>query len=361
MLAEIHSRHAIAPVRCADPQGAFAESVIEAFFGDALPIVPDANVLRGNIGRACRDGHRTVLMTGTNTGTFRLFCAAHVVEEVLEHGERWALEMGIPYDAYMECWNESLSPHLRLVDTIGLRALLSPEERKSIDALRDRDDTPSAMLSLVLGAFYLTEDGPARRAVYGVDVDADERRRWLAPLMSGGDAGELWKLILTAAAVPTVAIAGLWNLDRWLYGRSPWALAAVLGSAVLLAARTKPDNYRRFGAAMGQAATYFSDGVVGPYNESLARFNAMAPPMPSWNALTGTNDRDAVLTRACIHKLARSRKSPMSVRELRVELPNLGIGQGEQRVRQALRGNKCFFEPYRGRWQLGSAIVVTPA
>ncbi len=204
-LAEIHARHAIAPIRYADTQGAFAESVIEALFGDALPIVPDANVLRGNIGRACRDGHGTVLMTGANTGTFRLFCADHVVEEVREHSERWAFEMGIPYNAYVECWNQSLLPHLRLVDTSGLRELLSPGEVERVDALRDRDDMPSAMLALALGAFYLTEDGPARLAVYGVDLEPEERRKWLEPLRCGGDAGELWKLILTATAVPTLA------------------------------------------------------------------------------------------------------------------------------------------------------------
>lgn len=159
-LAEIHAQHAIAAIRCADTQGAFVASVIEALFGDALPIVPDANVLRGNIGRACRDGRGTVLMTGANTGTFRLFCAAHVVEEVREHSKRWAFEMGIPCNAYAECWNQNLLPHLRLVDTRGLRELLSPSEVERVDKLHDLDDTPSAMFALALGAFYLTETVP---------------------------------------------------------------------------------------------------------------------------------------------------------------------------------------------------------
>jgi hypothetical protein len=356
-LADIHAQHAIAPIRYADTQGAFVASVVETLFGDALPIVPDANVLRGNIGRACRDGRGTVLMTGANTGTFRLFCAAHVVEEVREHSERWAFEMGIPYNAYVECWNQSLLPHLRLVDTRGLRELLSPGEGERVDALRDRDDTPSVMLALALGAFYLTEDGPARLAVYGVDLEPDERRKWLERLRCGGDAGELWKLILAATAVPTLAVTGLWNLGRWLYERSPWALAAALGPAVFFAMKAKPESYRRLGAMLHDSAMYFADGVIVPYNESIARFNAMAPPIPSWEELTSTNPRDAVLMRACLHKLARSRKSPMSVRELAAELPTLGIGQGEQRVRQTLRCNKCFFEPYKGKWQIGYAIV----
>jgi hypothetical protein len=253
-LANIHAQHAIAPTRYADPQGAFVDSIVEGFFGDALPIVPDANVLRGNIGRACRDGRRTVIMTGANTGTFRLFCASHVLEEMLGHGERWALEMGTPYSAYMECWNRYLLPHLRLVDTSDLRWLLSPNECERIDGLRDPDDAPSAMLSLALGAFYLTEDGPARLAVYGIDVNAEERRRWLEPLVRGGDAGELWKVILTAVAVPTLGIRGLWEAGCWLYEKSPWALMAALGSGIFFATRAKPETYRRFGEVLAQAA-----------------------------------------------------------------------------------------------------------
>ena len=74
-LAQAHERHAIAPIRYADAQGAFVESLIDVFFGDALPIVPDANVLRSNIGYACRTSRRPVLITGANAGTFRIFCA----------------------------------------------------------------------------------------------------------------------------------------------------------------------------------------------------------------------------------------------------------------------------------------------
>jgi hypothetical protein len=358
-LANMHAQHAIAPTHYADPRGAFVDSIVEAFFGDALPIVPDANVLRGDIGRACRDGRRTVIMTGANTGTFRLFCANHVLEEVLEHGERWALEMGIPYNAYMECWNRYLLPHLRLVDTSDLRWLLSPNECGRIDGLRDPDDAPSAMLSLSLGAFYLTEDGPARLAVYGIDVNAEERRKWLEPLMRGGDAGELWKVILTATAVPTLGIRGLWKAGCWLYEKSPWALMATLGSGIFFATRAKPETYRRLGEVLAQAAIYFSDGIITPYNESIARFNRMAPNTPSWAELTRTNERDAVLARACLFRAARSRQSPISARQLASELPGLGIGQSEKRVRQMLRNNKSFFEPYKGRWQLGRAIVAT--
>jgi hypothetical protein len=39
-------------------------------------------------------------------------------------------------------------------------------------------------------------------------VNAEERRKRLEPLMRGGDA-ELWKVILTATALPTLGIRAL--------------------------------------------------------------------------------------------------------------------------------------------------------
>lgn len=107
------------------------------------------------------------------------------------------------------------------------------------------------------------------------------------------------------------------------------------------------------------AALVLARRIITPYNESIARFNRMAPNTPSWAELTRTNERDAVLARACLFRAARSRQSPISARQLASELPGLGIGQSEKRVRQMLRNSKSFFEPYKGRWQLGRAIVAT--
>jgi predicted nucleic acid-binding protein len=362
-LARTHAEHAVAPVRYADRSGAFLESVLEVLFGDALPIVPDANVLRANIGRACRDGHRPVLITGANTGTFRLFCAEHVLEEVAEHSERWASEFKIPPEAYVGCWREHFLPHIRLVKTTKLGDLLSPEECERIDKLRlrDPDDVPSATLALALGAFYVTEDATARLAVYGVEANAAERNNWLAALRCAGDAGELYKLVAIASAVPTLSVAGVWNFGRWLYQRYPWALAIGAGIGLFLAARVKKETYRAIGTTLGDGFLRFADGVIRPYNENIERLRAMLPTLPAWEELVATNSRDSVLMRACLHTLARSRKSPMTVRDLTEELPELGIGQNAQRVGKMLHNNECFFEPYRGYWQVGHAIVRAPS
>jgi predicted nucleic acid-binding protein len=360
-LAEAHARHAKESVRYADEYGAFAESVLEGLFGDAFPIVPDANILRGNIGRAYRDQHRTVLLTGAHSRSFRLYCARHVLDEVQEHSPRWASELGIPHQAYLDCWRDQFLPYVRLVNTSGLRGLLSPEEGARIDALKDRDDVPSATLALALGAFYLTEDAEARFAVYGVDADAPERRNWLAPLQCGGDAGELQKLERVAFALPAAAIAGGFSFGGWLYKKSPWILAGAMALGLFAAARVKRETYRALGRGLGEAASRFGEAVLWPYYENSERFRAMAPRIPSWETLLEANDRESVLARSCLCTLARRRKCPMTAGEIATALPRLGIGQNAQRIGRILRTHECFFEPYQRHWQVGRAVVRAPA
>jgi predicted nucleic acid-binding protein len=361
LLAKTHAKNSEAPTKYADQAGAFVESIIEAVFGEAFPIVPDANVLRGNIGHMCRNGRRPVLLTGANTRTFRLYCAEHVLDEVVEHAEQWASDLKIAHDIYIKCWERDFLPNLRLVRTTDLRRLLSPEERARIDALPDRDDVPSATLSLCLGAFYLTEDADARFAVYGEEADAEERKRWLDPLRCGGNAGELQKLMVIASAVPVLPIAGLWTFGRWLYDKSPWVLAIAAALGLFAASRVKREKYVDAGAILGEVLTYFVDGIVGPYYENSETFAQMAPAIPSWEALLRVNGRDSVLTRACLHTLARARKLPMRAGELAARLPALDIGQNAQRIGKMLRNSPCFFEPYVRLWQVGEAIVREPA
>jgi len=82
----------------------------------------------------------------------------------------------------------------------------------------------------------------------------------------------------------------------------------------------------------------------------------MAPETPTWDELGGTNDRRAVLMRACLYTLARSPSSNLSALELTRLLPELGVGQSVQLVRETLRNSPCFYQPFKGRWQVGRAV-----
>lgn len=147
-LAERHRQNAAAPIGGADASGAFRESMLAVLFGDALPLVVDANVLRNDIGYVCRTGTRTALLSGANARTFRLYCARHVHDEVGKHAARWSEEMNLDPDLFLSVWRDNYVPLLRHVPTEGMETMLLPEERDRIERLRfsgDPDDGKSVV------------------------------------------------------------------------------------------------------------------------------------------------------------------------------------------------------------------------
>jgi len=367
MLLHMHYRHADEPIRGPDEQGAFPgwQQLGAGLIGGGVPpVVVDANVLRNEIRRACR-GQRTVLVTATNAGAIRLFAASHVMAELHEHDERWARESTVSYADFQARWEAEYRPLVREVRDGDLSpALLDPAERERVERLAavEPDDVPSVILSLVLGAFFLSEDARAVRAVYGSDVDLEAHRGWLDVLKAGGDAGELGKSLFVAGGVPLAGAAGIIALTRWLAQRfSPW-LPVSLGVGVVgaLRGRISPERWQSLRAALSDLGELVAH-ISSQHQVALEHFLQAAAPTPAWKELAQSNSAEMLLARACLHTLARSPTSPLSASELAEFLPNLGIGRGEKLVREALRTNGCFAEPYRGRWQVGYPAEERPA
>jgi len=361
-LSNIHRENAAAPIVGSDAMGAFFGQSLDVLLGEALPLVVDANVLRNDIGYVCRTGRRTTLLTGTNTHIFRLFCAQHVYDEVEVHTVEWAAEMGLDPDSYVSVWRENYVPLVHRVWTDAMESVLSPTERLRVDRLRsllDIDDVPSAVLALATGAFFVSEDGDPHETVYGRKLRAAERRAWLSILHAGGDSAELTRLTGFTAAIPTFAFMGGAYVVQRLWAFSPPALFGAAALTAALAVRVPRERYRAIGKAMLTALSTLSTHVYEPQYEALARFRSALPPFPLWGDLARDLSRDAALARACMYRLARSRQSPMAARVLADELPALGISQTPQRVGKVLHRYECFFEPYRGIWQLGSPVRMT--
>ena len=225
MLSLAHARNAIAPIHRPDEQGAFVSSSLAgATLGRGVPpIVADANRLRENILYTCRTGRRTVLVTAANSGATRIFCASHVLEEVAEHAREWTDRCAdVSLGRFLEQWDSEYLPLIREVRQGEIPSgVLSPAELERIANLhtKDPDDVPSATLALALGAFFLSDDRAALRAVYGYDLDLAGHRAWVDLLKAGGDAGELGTMMFSVVMIPTIAGAGLFELGRWLVGR----------------------------------------------------------------------------------------------------------------------------------------------
>ncbi len=357
-VADMHKYRAVTPIRFPDPGGAFP--------GDVLlrppPVVVDANVLRNDILYACRTGRRTVLVTAANAGFLRLFCAEHVYEEVIEHGGEWAADGQVTRDVFLRRWLLEYLPLIRVVPIgEGHLAWLSPAELARVCHLdepgQDPDDVPSAVLALLLEAFFLSEDAKPLRAVYG-DADLSGHREWVNILKAGGDAGQLgqaFSLVVNTTALVSEGLAS--GARRIAAATSPWLLvAAGIGAAWWY--MNLPASTRHRVASTAKSILTCALGTAIAYQEVQDQFTSAAPKTPGWASLAADLPPSATLGRACLHTLARRPRCNRSAAELTMELPYLGVAQGEAKVRQILRGAGPFTEVWRGRWQVGR---VAPA
>ena len=358
MVADMHKDSADAPIRFPGPQGAFPEDILLR----PPPVVVDANILRNDIRRACRKGQRTVLVTAANAGLIRLFCARHVHDEVIEHSGEWTATGPVTRHDFLRAWLLEYLPLIRVVP-IGDEHLawLGPAEVARVRHLaqpgQDPDDVPSAVLALLLEAFFLSGDGKPLRAVYG-DADLSGHQAWVDILKAGGDAGQLGKTLTLAANLTALAGQGMASGARRIAAAtSPWVLVAVgLGAAWWY--RNRPASTRQQVTSVARYVLTCALSAAVVYQEVQGQFTSAAPKTPGWESLAADLHPAAVLGRACLHTLARSTRCDRSAAELTAELPYLGVAQGEAKVRQVLRDGGPFTEVWRGRWQ---AVHAAPA
>jgi predicted nucleic acid-binding protein len=357
MIADKHKVSAVAPIRFPGSEGAFPADILLR----PPPVVVDANILRNDILRACRTRQRTVLVTAANAGLLRLFCAEHVCREVIEHSGDWTVGSTLTRETFLGRWLLEYLPLIRVVSLEeGHLAWLDAAELARIRHLaqpsQDPDDVPSAVLALLLEAFFLSEDTAPLRAVYG-DIPPDHRE-WVNILKAGGDAGEMGKTVALAVNLTTLAGHGLATAARRVAAAtSPWlVVAAGLGAVWWFLKRPASTRQKAASAAGSVLNCVLSVGAA--YLELQDEFARAAAKSASWADLAAALPPVAVLGRACLHTLARHSGGERSAAELARELPYLGVAQGEAKVRQVLRESGPFAEVWPGRWQAGHVAPV---
>ncbi len=359
-LRRIHAASSQHPIKLPSPEGVFPD----AFLLRPPPIVLDANRLRDTVLYGCRNDRQTVLVTAANAGLVRLYAARHVVDEVAEHGLPWADAAGVPRATFLRRWFTEYLPLIRVVPTEGLEELLGPGEADRIASLSDvdPDDVPSAKLAFVLQAFFLSNDRAALRAVYGPDLDVDEHEAWLQVLRAGGDAGELGQLMQFGINVIGLLGQGAASGLKRLGARFGWwALLPLAAGFAVVVRRASPKTKERITSSarsLGAALLETVAPVLAAYRTARERFERLIPGQPTWEALAETSRPEAVLVRACLHTLVRSPQGHRSARELAGDLPLLPVASGEAKVRAVLRTRDCFFEAWRGRWQVGEVAEI---
>lgn len=362
IVRHFHLHNTTEAIRLPDADGVFPATTLWR----ASLVVVDANTLRNDIIYACRhEGTPTTLVNGANAQMLRLFCARHVLEELQEHYREWCEEEDVPVAAFVKHFKTSYAPLIRAVRQVP-DGLLSTEEQARVEVLRieDSDDIPSVTLALLLRAFYMSEDLKACRTVYGRKFSNDEVRAWREVLRAGGDAGVVGSLFQVGAMVTGALGVGLWGLfDKATGGLNPWLRSLIAGVLVLgggyLYHRMPEERRDGIRSGLGQAFSV-AGAFTAEYVAATTRMNRALPAVPSWEELACEQERRNVLTRACLHALARAQGHQSAV-ELAELLPSLGVGQSVPLVREVLNKHPgCFESVYSGRWQVGRALVRAP-
>jgi predicted nucleic acid-binding protein len=358
VLRRFYASAEIAPIEPANERGAFPSTDWPLSGFAVPPLVVDANVLRNDVLYACRKKKRTSLVTATNAGFIRMFCASHVGDEVEEHGHEWATAGHVDPEEFQARWHTEYEPLLRCVEVST--ALLTPSEDQRIAKLQiiDPDDVPSATLALLLGAFYLSEDGAALEAVYGPSVDKGQHHAWLLAIRAGSDSAQLTGTFQTTVLLPMLFAQGLYKAGRRIYSVSPLLLGilvAGLGSGAYVLWRSDSERAGRFRSGARdfiQILAEASNEFMTYLHECEANFSTMLATVPTWQEMNETHTGDQVLARHCIHALARHAAGQTSAAEMHAQLPFRITGQ-EAAVRRVLRAYEGFEQVGRGRWQIG--------
>jgi len=359
LLNGIYNSAVSTAIRMPDERGAFPPAQWPLHWFPIPPLVADANVLRNDILYACRHDQRTSLVTAANAGVLRLFCASHVPEEVEEHAAGWAADAGVDLQNFIGRWRSEYVPLLRCVSVPY--ELVTDLEWDWLEPLRqeDPDDVPSAALARLLGAFYLSEDGRALRAVYGPEVDTQRHHAWLLAIRSGSDNAQLTGVMSTAFIFPAMLGQGIYEAGKKLYSIHPLVLLAVLGGGTAGAYvlwKSQPEMVQRIRSGAWSFLEFLADifaQLVIYMSECEATFAVMFPTVPGWEELTATHDGEGVLARHCLHALAREPVGHLLATEIHEKLPFSVTGQ-EGAVRKVFREYDCFEQVSRGRWQVGS-------
>jgi len=370
-LRGVDAHNASSEIRGPDAFGAFPGSMLDALLPEVPVIVPDTNILRLDLDFACGARKRGILVAAVNTGTLRLFCAQHVVNEVEQKLAEWAEYQSRPVNEYVDRWKGEYVPLLRMIQPDALSLdMLTPAERKRVTGLGTSKDVPSVTLALALGAFYLTKDRAAWHAVYGPEADYALRQSevWFHSTGHGSDAGELGKLLHLATAIPVFLAGGAAQLIGGLAKKAPWLLVAAAAAAAALAVQVPRGQYARIGKGVWDILAIASEELFVPYMLALENFRKCAPVTPTWEDIwRETNDRPALRTRARLSTLARMPGGPVSAQTLSARIPCLGgVGKSAQLIRETLGGASCFYAPYGdGTWQVGRPLpsarsAITP-
>jgi predicted nucleic acid-binding protein len=351
-LISVHRASASRELRLPSAEGVFPP----AFMVQPLPVVPDANWLRNDIRYACLHNRRIVLVNAANDQFLRVFCAEHVIQEVIEHSREWAATATAPvsHGDFMSRFRNEYLPVIRVVPDDGVPPTwLSPAERMRVGSLTlvDRDDVPSVVLALAVRGLFLSKDKSALRAAYGDAADLAIHAEWLEHIKAGGDAGQLMGMMQALSSGVYLGCVGAFSAARRIYmSAGPLSVVAVGALGIVGWKWLRHPSRRSLLSGVGRVFEKVGEIVV-VQRDRQKRFDAALPPAPTWDVLASSNPTAAVVGRAALHLLARDPQGHLSARQLNHKL-DATLSATEARVRALLRARVASMRSSAagGRW-----------
>jgi predicted nucleic acid-binding protein len=357
-IATRHEAGRIRPVPLPSPSGAFASTRLPWVF----PLVLDTHVLGTDLARRARCG-RTILVSGAISGVLRLFAPHHVVAEVRQHMAVWAALAERSVAEVEVLWRTEYLPLIRVVD--GAAVPLYPDEWARVqiladDEIGDPDDVPTAVLGLLLDAPVLSHDEKLLRAVYGHDFDCKAHGEWLKALRAGGDLGPLGEFISAGYLLSAGVAVGVYSLVVKLVELIGWPLTLMLAGAGAAGFHFFASPETKAKVAQGSKTAALEgwellQALLATSGQAIGEIEGLRPR--SAPLREGSYDPAAMLRRVALYTVARARPSSVSAEQLTEMLRGLAVPHGEKKLREVLRSTPAFEEVYRGRFQVGQALV----
>ncbi len=324
------------------------------------PVVEDTRVLAEDVAYACRHNRRTTLINLANQQHVRVYCAGHVVEELLTQYPIWTSKARVPLEssAFLRRWWAEYAPLIRVVPDDGIEdRWLTAAERARVEALRlrDPDDVPSVKLALLTRGLFLSKDKVALGAAYGPESDLVEHGEWVSRLKAGGDAAELERLVAGTGAFLRLGSYGLMRGAQSLYELAGPVVVLVGLIAAYAGVQWLRDASRTEMRKTLSRVVEVAVEVAVQQREREGHFNAALPAVPTAHEIASL-PCEARLARTCIRALARSPEGLMSVADLALRVNDADAGT-ERAVRAVLRGARCCVETEPDQWQLGFALT----
>jgi hypothetical protein len=260
-------------------------------------------------------------------------------------------------------WQTEYLPLVRVVDVAA--GALYPDECGRVQILADEmlgdpDDVPTAVLGLLLDAPVLSHDEKLLRAVYGNDFDCKAHGEWLNALRAGGDLGPLGEFVNAGYALTAGVAVGTYGLVAkvvevvgW-----PWALLIAGAGTVGFHVFASPESKARMAQGAKTAAREaweLLQALLATSGQAIGMIESMRPH--SAPLREGSCDPEVVLKRMAVYTVARARTGHVSAEQLSEMLRGLEEPHGEKKMREVLRNTPSFEEVYRGRFQVGRALV----